>query len=64
MSSRAESQLSRNNQPRSRAGPRDGQAAPPHPEPASLAEALRAGCDSCAQSLGLSTTETAAKLPP
>ena len=38
MSSRAESQLSRNNQPRLRAGPRDGQVAPPDPEPASLAE--------------------------
>ena len=38
VSSRAESQLSRNNQPRPRAGPRDGQVAPPDPEPASLAE--------------------------
>ena len=64
MSSRAESQLSRNNQPCPRAGPRDGQAAPPNAEPASLAETLQVGCDSCAQSLGLSTTETAAKLPP
>ena len=58
MSSRAESQLSRNNQPR------DGQGAPPKSEPASLAETLWAGCDSCAQSLGLSMTETAAKPPP
>ena len=64
MSTRAESQLSKNNQPRPRTGPRDGQAAPPDLEPASLAETLRAGCDSCAQSLGLSTTEMAAKLPP
>ena len=38
MSSRVESQLSRNNQPRPRAGPRDCQGAPPDPEPASLAE--------------------------
>ena len=38
MSSRVESQQSRNNQPRRQTGPRDGQAAPPASEPASLAE--------------------------
>ena len=60
--------MSRNNQLWRWAEPRDDPGANPiwsplTPEPTSLAETLRAGCDSCAQSLGLSTTESVPSLP-